>query len=81
MPQCLKYATVNYFINGVKCATLVNSGSLKSYIKSNVADALNLVVLPKVNSKVILANTSTQHQVLGVCCVDVEINGRMYKKL
>ena len=60
----------------MNCATLIDSGSSKSYIRSDVANELNLDVLPKVNSKVILANSATENDLLGVCYTDVKIKGR-----
>ena len=79
--DCLKYATIHSLRNNVNCATLIDSCSSNSYILSDVANGPNLDVLNKVNSKVILANSATENDFLGVCYTDIKIKGRTYENI
>ena len=72
-PACLKYATVDAFINNRKCAALIDSGSSCSYINSKLAKELKLAFLPS-KALITLADTSAQNKVSGTCNINITIN-------
>ena len=76
-PSCLEFSTVTAKVNGKTCQTLIDSGSSKSYIHLSLAKDLNLSMTPS-NSKVTLANTDTQSELLGICRIDLQVDSKSY---
>ena len=76
-PSCLSYAIIPTYINNRKCKTLIDTGASRCYIDADVANRMQLTILP-CKSIITLANSSTHNETIGVCYVDITVNGVTY---
>ena len=79
-PPCLRHAIIPININNRKCKTLVDTGSSRCYIDADIANEMNLTILPS-KTVITLANSSTRNETLGVCYADITIDGVLYKNV
>ena len=63
------------------CQTLIDSGSSKNYMRTDVASDLGLKIMPKSDARFVLADWKVEHELIGICYADVKINSRIYKHL
>ena len=65
-PSCLSFSTVPSYVNGRKCETLMNSGSSKGYIHTNVAKELKVRIIPT-KAVITLADVDSHSKLYGTC--------------
>ncbi|XP_068238623.1 uncharacterized protein [Palaemon carinicauda] len=68
--SCLK-------VNGLPVNALINTGSSENFVSQKIAKENNLIILPD-DGHVSMADASLSSKVLGLCCVDVELQGQIY---
>ena len=65
-PPSLEYVTIYSTNNNMTCQTLINSGSSKNYMKSEVASNLGLKIISKSDAKVVLADSKVELELIGI---------------
>ncbi|XP_068235686.1 uncharacterized protein [Palaemon carinicauda] len=68
--SCLK-------VNGLPVNALIDTGSSENFVSQKIAKENNLIILPD-DGHVSMADASLSSKVLGLCCVDVELQGQIY---
>ena len=59
---------------------MIDSGASRCYIDADLANQMNLNILPY-KSSITLANTSSRNETIGVCYVDIMVNGKTYSNV
>ncbi|XP_064104081.1 uncharacterized protein LOC135213917 [Macrobrachium nipponense] len=76
-PKCLEKSITPLKLNGSSVSALIDTGSSDSFVRHDVVDLNKLTMSPE-HGKVSMADESLSSNILGLCTVDLELQGETY---
>ena len=79
-PSCSYHATISSFVNGYELSTVIDSGSLLSFINDKTVKAFKLHIEP-CKTNVALVSSNLKGEILGRCVVDIVTENETYQQV